>query len=636
MTDEIESTPAALPEHKAFEKGRQRGKKAKPKPTPTPAEKNAPEAAPATAKADPTKEAGFFCDDQGLWYIGSRSTKDGTVCLPAVWVCAPILVKWRMRGFDGLGWRFIVEISDRDSNVREVTLLDSEIGGQDGAWHKAMADAGLRIHPKRRGELAQFLLMNSDDAPRARGVETTGWFGNVFVMPHRTIGTAPEPVIYQGQDRTAASGESGTAEEWRENVGRLCAGNSRLTLSVCAALAASILPFSGIGESGGFHLFGASSLGKTTALRVASSLNGLPAATMQTWRNTGNAIEGTAAKHHHRLLSLDEIREAIEKEIGLIVMMLANGSGKGRMRDTAVLRERLTWLLLWLSTGEHGLTHYMEAGGIKPDPGMEVRQLDIPADAGAGYGLFEKLHEHKDARAFAENLRTACDQYHGSVGIAWLEHVSQHLDEIRRDLPGEVARVALDLMPDKSESQVMRAVRRFALLAVAGEYATKWNLTGWKPGESIAGIRKCVQAWIVRRGGAGNIEERRQVERLREFLGKHWAGRFVAWDRAGDSHAPGKDGVVGLRKSIPARDAPLDEGKASTVWRYYITAEGWREIYTGMDPVAAAHTLLNLGLLVKDSKSGKPYTRQYLPGLGRQRCYVPVENFFWPEEDEDA
>lgn len=613
MTDEIESTPAAMPEHKAFEKGRQRAKKARPKPTPAPAEKNAPEAAAATAKADPTKEAGFFCDDQGLWYIASRSTKEGTVYLPAVLVCARILVKWRMRGFDGLGWRFIVEISDRDGNVREVTLLDSEIGGQDGAWHKALADAGLRIHPERRKFLARYLLMDCDQAPRARGVETTGWFGDVFVMPHRTIGTATEPVIYQGQDRTAASGESGTAEEWREHVGRLCAGNSRLTMSVCAALAASILPFSGISESGGFHLFGASSLGKTTALRVASSLNGLPASYMQTWRSTGNALEGTAAKYNHALVCLDEIREAAEKEIGLIVMMLANGSGKGRMRDTAVLRERLTWLLLWLSTGEHGLLHYMAAAGTKPDPGMEVRQLDIPADAGAGNGLFENLHEHKDARAFAENLRTACDQYHGTVGIAWLEHVSQHLDEIRRDLPGEVARVALDLMPDKSESQVMRAVRRFALLAVAGEYATKWGLTGWEPGESTAGIKQCVQAWINHRGGSENLEERRIYERFRDFIGKGWSGRFIHTSRADDTHAPGKDQTVGFRDDQ----------------RFYITPEGWKEIFRGMDPARAGQVLLDKKMLqpgkwVRGGKTEvRPYRREKLPGgMGRRQCYV--------------
>lgn len=613
MTEEIESTPAAMPEHKAFEKGRQRGKKAKPKPTPTPAVKNAPEAAPATAKADPTKEAGFFCDDEGLWYIGTRTTKEGTFCLPAVKVCARIDVKYRVRGFDGLGWRFIIEIKDRDGNVREVTLLDSEIGGQDGAWHKALADAGLRIHPKRRGELAQFLLMDCDDAPRARGVETTGWFGNVFVMPRSTIGTAPETVIYQGQDRTAASGESGTAEEWRENVGRLCAGNSRLTMSVCAALAASVLPFSGIGESGGFHLFGASSLGKTTALRVASSLNGLPASYMQTWRNTGNALEGTAAKHNHRLLCLDEIREAIEKEIGLIVMMLSGGSGKGRMKDTAVLRERLTWLLLWLSTGEHGLVHYMEAAGLKPDPGMEVRQLDIPADAGAGRGLFEKLHDHKDARAFAENLRTACDRYHGAVGIAWLEHISQHLDEIRRDLPGEVARVALDLMPADSESQVKRAVRRFALLAVAGEYATKWGLTGWEPGESTAGIRKCVQAWINHRGGSENLEERRIYERFRDFIGKGWSGRFIHMSRADDTHAPGKDQTVGFRNDQ----------------RFYITPEGWKEIFRGMDPARAGQVLLDKKMLqpgkwVRNGKTEvRPYRREKLSeSMGRRQCYV--------------
>lgn len=619
---EIESTVADMPSHKAFEKVRQRGKRAKPKPTPAPAEKNASEAAPATAKADPTKEAGFFCDDQGLWYIGSRSTKDGTVCLPAVWVCAPVRVKWRARFHDGLGWRFIIEINDRDGNVRDVTLLDSDIGGQDGAWHKALADAGLRIHPKRRGELAQYLLMDCDQAERARIAEKTGWSSDCFVMPHRTVGTAPEPIIYQGQDRTTAYGESGTPEEWRDQVGSLCVGNSRLALSVCAALAASILPFSGVNESGGWHIFGSSSLGKTTALRVASSINGLPASRMQTWRNTGNAIEGTAAKHNHALLCLDEIREANEREIGLIVMMLANGNGKGRMKDNAVLRERLSWLLLWLSTGEHGLLHYMEAAGTKPDPGMEVRQLDIPADAGVGFGLFEQLHGHKDARAFAEHLRTVCDQHHGAVGIAWLEHVSQRLDEIRIDLPGRVARVALELMPAKSESQVMRAVRRFALLAVAGEYATKWNLTGWKPGEATQEIGKCVKDWINHRGGAGNLEERRQVERLREFLGKHWAGRFVAWDRANDSHAPGKDGVVGLRQAD------------GSVWRYYITAEGWREIFTGMDPVSAAHTLARLGLLIKDPRTGAPYTRHILPGLGRQRCYVPIENFFCPDEGE--
>lgn len=634
---EIENAAADKSANKAFQKASGRAKKSKPKASPTPLEKNATAAAESSPENEVSAEPGFFVDKDGLFFSGTRwdVKLKKTVFTAPEWICSPFKVKYRVRYFDGLGWRFIILIVDRDGNEREVTLLDSDIGGQDGRWWKALADAGLRMHPKKRGELAQFLLMECDDAERARGVEKNGWSGDCFVMQDRTVGKAAEAIIYQGQDRSTAYSESGTPDEWKESIGSPCAGNSRLILSACASWAASLLPFSGVSESGGWHLFGSSSLGKTTALRVASSVNGLPASYMSTWRATGNFIEGIAAKYNHALLPLDEAREAAEREIGAIVMMLGNGSGKGRMRDTAVLRERLTWLLLWLSTGEHKLAHYMEAAGNKPDPGMEVRQLDIPADAGAGYGLFENLHGQKDARTFAESLRAACDKHHGAVGIAWLEHVALNLDEIRRDLPAEVTRMAQSLMPAESESQAMRAVRRFALLAVAGEYATKWNLTGWKPGEAISGIRKCVQAWVDQRGGAGNLEERRQVERLREFLGRHWSGRFVAWDRAMDSHAPGKDGVVGLRQSIPLRDAPLVGGETQKAWRYYITSEGWGEIYKGMDPIAAAHTLASLGLLVKDS-NGKPYTRHYLPGLGRQRCYVPVEGFFNPEGDDDA
>ena len=75
-----------------------------------------------------------------------------------------------------------------------------------------------------------------------------------------------------------------------------------------------------------------------------------------------------------------------EQQAGASVMMLANQMNKGRMSDAANLKRRITWQLLWLSTGEHAMSHYMEAANLKPDPGMEVRQLDIPANAGLRSG----------------------------------------------------------------------------------------------------------------------------------------------------------------------------------------------------------------------------------------------------------
>lgn len=616
---EFETTPADLDTHKAFEKARQRGKSAKSKAATTPGQKPASTATGSPPKADPQQQVGCFMDEGGLWYIG----KKGDVFLPAAWVCSPFTVKWRARSLDGLRWCFILEITDRDGAKRTVMLMDADIGGQDGGWHRVLSDAGLPIHPKRRGELGQYLLLECDSAPRARTVEKTGLHGDCYVLPHRTIGKSDEPFLFTGQGSTDANVESGTAEEWRDAVGRLCPGNSRLVLSVAAALAAPLLPLSGISDSGGFHVYGESSKGKTTSMVVAASVNGRPAAYILTWRNTGNAVEGVAARHNHRLACFDEIGAVgagEEREIGSRVMMVGNGSGKGRMTDNATLRDRLTWQLLWLSTGEHAMSHYLEGAGLKPDAGMEVRQLDIPADARHGFGLFEQLHGHKDARALAEALRAACDKYHGAAGIAWLEHVTAHLDELRRDLPGEVARAVHALTPGGAESQVLRALRRFALLAVAGEYASRWGVTGWPQGTATAGIKTIVDAWLARRGGAGNMERQRMVQRLQEFLGKHWSGRFVAWDRATDSHSPGKDGVVGLRREI--------EGD----WQFYITAEGWAEIYRGMDPVAAAHALSTMGMLRTDAH-GKPNLREYLPGLGRRRCYQPVPDFFQLADD---
>ena len=59
-------------------------------------------------------------------------------------------------------------------------------------------------------------------------------------------------------------------------------------------------------ESGGFHLYGDSSGGKTTHLQVAASIYGGPRL-VRSWRSTDNALESIAAAHSDGLLVLGEI-----------------------------------------------------------------------------------------------------------------------------------------------------------------------------------------------------------------------------------------------------------------------------------------------------------------------------------------
>ncbi len=567
------------------------------------------------------RKSHYSMESDGLWF---REPKKDYIS--ETWICAPFAVKYRARGIDGMGWRFVVLITDRDGVQRELTILDADIGTQDGVWHRTLADAGLKVDPSHRRHLGKYLLLQCDYAPRAICTETAGLLRDCYVLHARTIGDSAEPIIYVGADRNNVFVEEGELESWRMQIGRYCAGNSRLVLAVCMALAAPLLPLSDISESGGIHLFGASADGKTSTARVAASCFGRPLDYMTTWRNTSNATEGTAAKFNHFLLILDEIREASERDLQPTIMMLGNGGGKMRMRDNATLRDRLTWLILWLSTGEYSTDHYLESAGIKGDPGLAARQNDIPSDAGAGMGVFECLHEHTSPRMLAEHLLSASKKYHGVVGITWLEYITSHIEQIRAELPEMI-----DGMLDKftsdhkgAESQVFRAMRRFALIAIAGELATKAGLTGWQSGEATAGVRKCVKAWLDQRGGAENLEQRRIMERLRDYIGRNWQGRFIPWDRAEDDHAPAKSDTVGFR-----RDAQISTSQDQYVsgTEFYITAEGWNEIFRGLDPARAGQVLMMRGVLVPGNwkRGGKqeqrPYTRVVLPILGRRQCY---------------
>ena len=100
--------------------------------------------------------------------------------------------------------------------------------------------------------------------------------------------------------------ERGTLDEWRDTVGKYCIGNNKLLFAVSLAFAAPLLNPLNV-ENGGFHIFGPSSCGKSTALRVAASVYGGPDY-ITTWRATDNGLEGTAAAHNDTLLIMDEYK----------------------------------------------------------------------------------------------------------------------------------------------------------------------------------------------------------------------------------------------------------------------------------------------------------------------------------------
>lgn len=472
----------------------------------------------------------FELTDKGVSYIGPDD-KDGNP-KPPLWICAPLHVVAMTRDSKSGEWGRLLEWRDADSWLHQ-WAMPSELLQRDGGVEVRceLARQGLAIAPGRgaREFLATYLQVWPIDV-RARCVERPGWHGPVYVLPGEAISDAGEHVVFQNVHAIEpAFSIAGTADEWRDSVAALAQGNSRMVFAVCVALAGPLLEPAGK-DSGGFHLRGASSTGKSTGVKVGASVWGNPASYCRTWRATSNGLEGLAALHNDGLLILDELGQIDPKEAGEAAYLLGNGRGKARATRNGTARPSAAWRLLFLSAGEESLSALMARAGRKPTAGQEIRLAEIDADAGAGMGALEVLHGYESPAALAVALKDAASKYHGAVGTQWLRSVVNDRGKLAEVLADGVRRFTEEFAPANCGGQIERVARRFGLAAMAGEIATRYGLTGWPKGEATTAVGKCFRSWLALFGGAGNREERTLLNQVRAFIEKNGASRFQRLD----------------------------------------------------------------------------------------------------------
>ncbi len=122
---------------------------------------------------------------------------------------------------------------------------------------------------------------------------------------------------------------------------------------------------------------------------------------------------------------LDELAQVDPKEAGEVAYMLANGSGKARAGKNGAARARQEWRLLFLSAGEVGLAQHISESGKRIKAGQTVRLVDIPADAGRGFGLFDVLHGYGSGAALSHLLTESAARYYGTAAVSFLERITQ-------------------------------------------------------------------------------------------------------------------------------------------------------------------------------------------------------------------
>lgn len=532
-------------------------------------------------------------------------------------ISSPIRVLAETSDEHGRGYGRLLEWQDSAGRARQWAMPVRSLVPRNGEdVFTSLLDAGLPfIDLGRKRKLAEYLMACQPDK-RITCVERTGWYGNAYVLPQGTIGA--EGVILQTAGYAANDfTERGTLAKWQQEVAALAVGNSRLCFALSLAFAAPLLTLVGM-EGGGFHLKGESTDGKTTIMKAAASVYGNPDRYCQTWRATGNAIEGIANRRNDALLCLDEIGEQAGKDVGKTAYMLANGQGRGRLKQDGELRERKAWRLLFLSTGELSLEDHASEDGTRTQAGMEVRTIQIPSDTGQ-YGAFEQLHGMEDGRTFADTLKAHADSQHGTAFPAYIGALAADMEPHREHLRGEIKRLAVELAPHGAGNQVGRAINRFALVAAAGELATKLGVTGWPEGEAIRAVRVCLKAWLAERGHLGNQEDAATLMQIRAFMRAHQYTRFV--DLSDPNHRPAN--VVGYR-----RNPTQGTNEALEFW---VDPSGWIEITSGRDARKAAKLSAKAGYLL--SGEGRyQLLRPILDGK-RTRVYVLTDRVLADETE---
>ena len=436
-------------------------------------------------------------------HVRFEVTRDGLFAHPkrrsSIRVCDPISVE-AIATEEG-GAKYVAVIKFRDhvagstrrefvplGDLRKSGILRDRLSNSGFAWPGDPAKSKLLIRhlnmtPERRCDIAL----------------RTGWFGERYVLPDQIIGSGDREIMYQPtvQRRSVERHTSGRLAGWKQHVAIPLTHSSRGILSIGVSFAALIIGLTDT-ESGGFHLFDErSSVGKTTLLLAANSVIGSGrTADLLHWDITATGQSEIAAEHCDMVLALDETARLSDdpKDAASAARkasyMLASGVGRIRSVFFGDRGNLCSWRVLFLSSGETGISELAHKAGRGRLKGDQVRLIDVPAVVDPRFGVFESLPDGFTASRLLREVRKACARYYGTPGRAFLKDLIAGLETHRPRLLHWCTK--FDKIADVPEDNWERRFSsRFALAYAALRLAAKFDIVPWTRKQIRRAIISC-------------------------------------------------------------------------------------------------------------------------------------------------
>lgn len=398
----------------------------------------------------------------------------------------------------------LIKMTDSHKNKERTFLVQSRSIGNKNEFRDFLLDNGYPIHACNT-DLNDFY--KAQNKPCENTILTTdipGWIEFNYIDSNGTVHTTTDIYAPRLHPSSMAipfeQSRKGTLKQWQDKVSKYALYSSRLMLALCASLSGPIIKFTDI-ESGGFHLHGESSTGKSSAIKFAASVRS-GNDSICNWNITQAGLEETAMSYNDSTLLLDELRlldnnpADAAKKAGAIIYNITEG--KGKKRSSKYQKEKLSWKLMFLSAGELSLSEHAHAGGTYRMNGERVRAIDIPAEAGANIGVYESLIEGTNsASKMATVLTNNMSKYHGTAFPEYVSRISKYLARCGEDQFRKLLKKKIDFFIKKASvfdnGQSMRIAMKFALLYAAGTLAIQCGVLNFKRSDILKGILKCYQ-----------------------------------------------------------------------------------------------------------------------------------------------
>ena len=462
--------------------------------------------------------------ESGLYLIKQARGDDGDVKQTRTFISHSAIILGEARSLNNDNWQRVVRFQDKDSTQHTLLIPYEHFMGEAQEALRIIANHGLM--PPRQAYKKNVFINYIQDYPiekRFRSVDRAGWYGNSFVTTNHTYGNGTdEELLFYSETKDPYS-KSGSLEGWQE-LSQLIEPHSLAVLAFSCAFSGQLVTPLAI-ESGGFHIYGISSHGKSTITKAACGIWGKPKDISKSWRTTDNALENDAELRNDSFMNLDEIGQSTPKAAADIIYMVTGGQGKVRSSKAGKNRDSKQFNLMYTSTGEITLGEHLRRGNIEIDAGLLLRFAHLSSDAGKGYGIFDCINYGTESKDVGNRVNELAVMHYGHAGIKWLEYLTSDKDAVMQKAQ-ELLDSFIEQHTQAKNGQANRVLRRFALVAVAGELATLAGITRWQQGRAFEAVAQCFNNWLGSLGNGENMEETKILEHIKAFFESNGTSRF--------------------------------------------------------------------------------------------------------------